>query len=133
MGDRGRKRMSIRAISAVAAAAALLIALGALAAPAPNTPAVRGRALVERNCSMCHAVGRSGESPNPAAPHFRDLNQRYPVSDLGEALGEGIITRHPQMPQFRFSDSEVSDILAYLQSIQTRQHVRAGSRASEHG
>jgi cytochrome c len=125
--------MSNRAISAVAAAAALLVAIAATAAPAPNTPAVRGRALVERNCGMCHAIGRSGESPNPAAPHFRDLNQRYPIGDLGEALGEGIITRHPQMPQFRFSDGEVSDVLAYLQSIQRRQHVRAGSRVSEHG
>ena len=120
-------------ISALVAAATLIAAGWATAAPAPNTPAVRGRVLVERNCGMCHATGRSGESPNAAAPHFRDLGERYPISDLGEALGEGIITGHPQMPQFRFSDSEVADILAYLKSIQTRQHVRTGSRASEHG
>lgn len=87
-----------------------------------------GRALVVRNCGLCHAVGRSDESPRPGAPAFRDLSQRYDVEALGEALAEGILTGHPEMPEFRFAPSEVEAILRYLQSIQVRQR---GARTQE--
>jgi len=85
-----------------------------------------GRALVVRNCGLCHAVGRSDQSPRPGAPAFRDLSQRYEVEALGEALAEGILTGHPEMPEFRFAPHEVDAILRYLQSIQVRQR---GARA----
>ena len=45
----------------------------------------RGRLLVQRYCAGCHSVSRSGSSPNPAAPPFRDLNRRYRIDELGEA------------------------------------------------
>src|SRR5262249_40439991 len=35
-----------------------------------------GRALAERMCSTCHAVGKSGESPHVGAPPFRALDRR---------------------------------------------------------
>lgn len=105
---------------------ALLLAL-ALAAPAiaaePPTPESRGHELVQRNCSMCHAVGRSGRSLNPAAPAFRDLGQRYKLDDLAEALAEGIITGHPAMPDFHFPPSDVNAIIRYMKSIQERQQA----------
>ena|SRR5579864_1665391 len=108
-----------------AAILAGLTVLPALAQPTPHEQSVaRGLALVTRNCSMCHAVGAIGDSPNPQAPHFRDLHQRYPVDNLAEALAEGILVGHPQMPEFRFTAEEVSDIIAYLKSIQTSQHAR---------
>lgn len=107
----------------VVAAFALLAATAALAQPKTDASVERGHALVERNCSMCHAIGPTGDSPNPLSPHFRDLHERYPVEDLGEALSEGIMVGHPQMPQFRFGAGEIADIIAYLQSIQTRQHA----------
>ena len=81
---------------------------------------------------MCHAVGRSGASPNTAAPPFRDLHQRYPVDSLAEALAEGILTGHPQMPEFRFAPEEVNDIILYLKSIQTEQGAALGPSAA-HG
>ena len=110
-----------------------LAAVAALAQPPPQDPSVaRGLALVTRNCSMCHAIGRVGDSPNPQAPHFRDLHQRYPIDNLGEALAEGILVGHPQMPEFRFSGQEVRDIIAYLKSIQTYQHARL-TRGERHG
>ena len=107
-------------VRAVAALAALLIAGPALAQPPPDhqSSITRGEALVSQNCSMCHATGTSGDSPNPQAPHFRELGQRYPVQDLGEALAEGIIVGHGPMPELRFSSGDVTDIVAYLQSIQ---------------
>ncbi len=104
----------------------LAIVAPASATAAQDTPSARGLELVQRNCGMCHAVGRSGASPNPTAPPFRDLNQRYPVDNLAEALAEGILTGHPQMPEFQFSADQVQDILQYLNSIQTKQPADAG-------
>ena len=104
---------------------ALVIAVPAQAAGRPSAAEMRGRTLVERNCAMCHAIGRAGDSPNPLAPPFRELGRRYAIDDLAEALNEGIITGHPQMPEFRFSPAEVNDLIAYLRSIQQRQAASA--------
>ena len=45
---------------------------------------------------------------------------RYPIESLEEALGEGIMTGHPDMPEFSFDAAQVGAIIAYLKSIQTR-------------
>ena len=84
----------------------------------------RGRLLVLNNCGMCHAVGASDASPNAQAPAFRDLHRRYPIENLEEALGEGILTGHPQMPQFTFGPEDVTAVIAYLKSVQTSQGVK---------
>lgn len=117
-----------------------LIFLATLAAAAPAaaagphspTPAeARGHDLVARNCGMCHAIGRTGASPNPASPPFRDLTQRYKIDDLGEALAEGIITGHPAMPEFHFAPKDVDAIIAYIKSIQSKQTASAADAAAE--
>jgi mono/diheme cytochrome c family protein len=89
------------------------------AAPAPESASARGRALAETNCSACHAVGVSGESPAPEAPPFRTLSRNYRVDTLEEALAEGISVGHPAMPQFQFEPADVDALIVYLQSIQT--------------
>jgi len=78
----------------------------------------RGEALLAINCSRCHAIGSVGESRHPQAPLFRTLAKRYPVESLEEALGEGIISGHPDMPEFIFSGEDVGAIVIYLKSIQ---------------
>ena len=80
----------------------------------------RGEELLTRTCGSCHAVGRSGESPNKVAPPFRTLGQRYPIESLEEALGEGIMSGHPDMPEFSFDARDVGAIIVYLKSIQQR-------------
>jgi cytochrome c len=80
----------------------------------------RGRAILEKNCSRCHATGAEGASPLAAAPPFRTLGERYPIDDLEEALAEGIVTGHPEMPEFAFEPDEIDAIVAYLQSLQTK-------------
>ena len=123
--------MRIGLVRMLLATAASLFASGAFGQTSGNAQAIiRGQALVQQNCSMCHATGPVGDSPNPQAPHFRDLSERYPVDNLGEALAEGIIVGHPAMPQFRFTAQEVSDIIAYLNSIQTKRHAVAGAPAA---
>ena len=89
--------------------------------PVPNLVAQqRGAAYAEANCAGCHAVGATGESPLPAAPHFRDLGLRYTVENLAEAFAEGIDTAHPAMPEFVLSTEENEELIAYLKSIQGR-------------
>jgi cytochrome c len=97
----------------------LLLAACAPAAPqAPPPDAAAGQRLVEQRCASCHAVGRAGMSPRAAAPAFRDLHRRYPVDQLAEALAEGIVTGHPDMPAFTFDRAEIEDVLAYLRSLE---------------
>ena len=79
-----------------------------------------GEQLLTRDCARCHAVGRTGTSAHPGAPAFRDLSKRYPIESLEEALGEGIMSGHPDMPEFDFDADQVGAIIDYLNSIQTR-------------
>jgi cytochrome c len=96
-----------------------MLPLVLLASTATASNASRGGALIAGKCAACHATGRTGTSPNPRAPLFRELHGRYPVENLSEALAEGIMIGHPEMPQFRFAPRQVRDIIAYLKSIQT--------------
>ena len=98
------------------AVSSLTAASSALAQGSPNLE--RGHSLVAAHCSRCHAIDRTGTSPHRDAPPFRTLGQKYPVGWLGEALGEGLSTGHPDMPEFVFEPQEIKAILTYLQSIQ---------------
>jgi mono/diheme cytochrome c family protein len=97
--------------------AALVWAALALPARAADDPR-HGEHLLQQNCASCHAIGRSGDSQHKFAPAFRTLGQRYPIESLEEALGEGIVSGHPDMPEFRFDADDVGDIIVYLKSIQ---------------
>ena len=95
----------------------VLIASAALAAPALTAREKRGAALLERMCSSCHAVGRTGTSPHRQAPAFRTLSRRYAIESLEESLAEGIISGHPDMPEFKFGANDVGAVIAYLRVI----------------
>lgn len=81
-------------------------------------PETHGRRLVEINCAECHAIGRNDKSAHRDAPAFRMLSKRYPISALEEAFVEGILTGHPDMPEFVAEPEQVADIIAYIESIQ---------------
>ena len=100
-----------------AATAIAVVALGQIA----NAQSIKhGEELLVKNCAPCHAVGRNGESSNKLAPPFRTLGQRYPIESLEESLGEGIMSGHPDMPEFKFDARDVGAIIVYLKSIQQR-------------
>ena len=84
---------------------------------AEPTLAQQGQLLLEKNCSRCHAIGRAGTSPVAEAPPFRTVVSRYPPENLAEALAEGIMTRHSEMPQFVFAPDEIDAIIAYLDTL----------------
>lgn len=86
-------------------------------APALADPITDGHVLVDEYCSDCHAVGATGDSPLAIAPRFRELYLRYDVEDLSESLVEGIVTAHPEMPEFEFDPEQAAAIVAYLKSL----------------
>ena len=101
-----------------ALAAILLAALCRAVAAQDAADIEAGKNLAETHCSRCHAIGDTDQSLMEGAPPFRDLEQRYPIETLAEALAEGIMTAHPQMPVFTFSPEQIDDLLAYLDSLE---------------
>ena len=62
-----------------------------------------GRALAERMCLRCHAIGGSGPSPRSPAPSFRTLENRIDLDSFAARLRGGLTSGHPDMPTFRFT------------------------------
>jgi tetratricopeptide (TPR) repeat protein len=78
-----------------------------------------GKSLAEQNCARCHAVGTSGQSPNPKAPAFRLIQQRHPILALREPLARSIAAPHDEMPQFLLPEADIDRIVAYINSMQS--------------
>ncbi len=98
-------------------AAGLVISLcsGALGA---DNPVQTGWELVQDYCSVCHATGAQGQSPHPEAPPFRSLHERYDMDSLAEGLVEGLVSGHPDMPEFEFDPAQAEAIIAYMKSLE---------------
>jgi mono/diheme cytochrome c family protein len=77
----------------------------------------KGHSIVEANCSRCHAIGLDDTSHHQEAPPFRVVVTRYPPESLAEALAEGIVSGHPDMPEFVFEPPEIDAIIAYLSTL----------------
>lgn len=95
---------------------AFVMSLGT-GAKAAADPATGGHELLRANCASCHAIDAASLSPLPKAPPFRELVLRYDPSALEEALAEGIVTGHENMPEFAFEPDEVAAIIAYLGTL----------------
>jgi cytochrome c len=96
----------------------LATSAGYAAGPGRNAPEQHGRALAERMCSACHAVGRSGRSPHIGAPAFRQLDRRVDLDAFMARLREGLMAGHPDMPMYRFTREDGRAFVMYLRSIQ---------------
>jgi hypothetical protein len=57
-----------------------------------------------------------------SSPPLRLLGKKYPLSNLEEALSEGIAVGHEgeEMPPFTFSAQRIQVLLAYLASVQRK-------------
>jgi len=102
--------------------AAILALLAASLAPLGSAqaqdPAEHGRALLQEYCADCHAIGRSGDSPDRAALPLRALSRSFDLDRFPRLLESGISSTHPAMPQFKFSNEDARAVTAYLRSIQ---------------
>jgi cytochrome c len=99
------------------AVALVLGFIGSAQAQAQDPRAQRGLAFARTHCAQCHSLDKASESPLKIAPPFRSLHQRYPVEALEEALGEGIVTGHPSMPEFRLEPDQIGDFIAFLNTL----------------
>jgi mono/diheme cytochrome c family protein len=99
----------------IASSLALLIL--ASAAHAQN-PVRRGRALLNEFCANCHAIGKTGNSRMREAPPLRTLGRSFELDDFAQDLRRGILSGHPDMPKFKFSEDDARAVTAYLRSIQ---------------
>ncbi len=113
MPIRGRQS---RIVSAVLGA--VMVCTFSVAVRAEADGVQRGRELARANCARCHSIERSGDSPLKSAPPFRSLHQRYPVENLEEALAEGIVTGHTDMPEFRLEPDQIADFIDFLKALE---------------
>jgi mono/diheme cytochrome c family protein len=97
---------------------AIFIGTGFGGVSAQISPTVqRGTTYAQANCARCHSIDKVSPSSFPLAPPFRNLHLRYPVEDLAESLAEGIVTGHPNMPEFRLDPGQISDFIDFLKSL----------------
>lgn len=87
------------------------------ASKSDDNPLAIGHEILRKNCARCHGIDTIGDSPLAKAPPFREVVKRYDPSQLAEALAEGIVTGHNEMPEFEFEPDEISAIIAYLASL----------------
>ena len=75
---------------------AMLFVVVSPAAAAQKSTATRGEVLVRKNCSRCHAIGKTGESHTPKPPLSAfcraNIHSRTYPSPLPRALSLGIPT-----------------------------------------
>jgi len=77
----------------------------------------KGRALAKKLCARCHAINLDDSSKLLIAPPFRTLAARYSVWGLQEALAEGIVVGHPEMPKFVLTPEEIFYLLSYMETL----------------
>jgi mono/diheme cytochrome c family protein len=98
----------------------IMVGLGGVA-HALDAEQQHGKALLEKLCARCHAVGASGRSPHPQAPPFRSFGEtKLYDEDFGQRLQDGLFTIHQDMPTFHFSRDDAAAALNYLKDLRER-------------
>lgn len=118
-----RLARSLRA-AALAPVVLLACAPGAAAMPADaqnpeNKESVAiGREAARTYCAGCHATGRTGESPNKAAPPLRRVAHKYRDKSISSTLIiDGTVVEHKGMPRFEISVAQADGLIAYIRSL----------------
>jgi mono/diheme cytochrome c family protein len=95
----------------------LIVTICLAASPAIAQNIVAGQAISEKLCARCHAIKSGQKSKHALAPTFPAIANRYSVWGLQEALAEGIIVGHVDMPKFVFSPTDINNLLAYMDTF----------------
>jgi len=107
----------LRAAAVLGAVLATMFAGNLAQADEQAELAAKGRQIAQERCNRCHAIGLDDKSSHEKAPPFRLVADRYPSENLAEALAEGIVTGHADMPVFVFDPPAIEAFLAYLNSF----------------
>lgn len=96
---------------------AMCLAAPSVAAPVDQATLDRGRLIAEQLCGRCHATAETGTSPHKITPPFRELQERFPVEMLVEAMKSGEISGHDEMPMFVLDPQDMRALLAHIDSF----------------
>ena len=77
-----------------------------------------GQDIVKTQCTACHSVDSSKDSPRPDAPSLSTVLSLYNSEALADDFREHLHVGHPDMPDYDFTVKETEGLLAYLSSIQ---------------
>ncbi len=97
--------------------AILLLLLLATPAAADDAAVALGKALAQKNCTSCHAIGTDDASTIADAPPFRDIALRYDLVDLEDSLNEGVATEHPLMPNWQMTPEQAHALASFIMSL----------------
>lgn len=78
--------------------------------------AYRGAAIAQQVCNQCHDIGL-GQGPEVPvqAPAFRDIAKRPDTTP--EKLAAWMARSHTVMPNYMFTEPDVSDLAAFIASL----------------
>lgn len=78
--------------------------------------AYRGAAIAQQVCSQCHDIGLwQGPEVPVNAPAFRDIARRPETTP--ERLAAWMAKSHAVMPNYMFTEPDVSDLAAFIASL----------------
>jgi mono/diheme cytochrome c family protein len=97
----------------------VILILGFVLASTPTLAddAAEGKVLAELNCSRCHALGSTGDSPFKDAPPFRTIHETFAEGELEAALNEVLVVAHPAMPQWVMTPDQARQLAAFIMSF----------------
>jgi mono/diheme cytochrome c family protein len=100
---------------------ALCLLFGGMASPAQSqiADAAAGEAYAEKVCAQCHAIHRTGLSPEPTATPFRDVANTPGMT--GVALRVWLSTPHRTMPNIGIEPQDMDNIIAYILTLKDSQ------------
>ena len=97
--------------------ASLAVMLLASAAQAQD-PVKQGRLILKEYCARCHSIAKRGDSPMAGAAPFRMLGRSFELDSFAQDLRRGVLSGHPDMPEFKFGEDDARAVVAYLRTIQ---------------
>jgi mono/diheme cytochrome c family protein len=94
---------------------------GGMASPAQTqtADADAGEAYAEKVCAQCHAIHRTGLSPEPKATPFRDVANTPGMT--GIALRVWLTTPHRTMPNIAIEPQDMDNVIAYILTLKDEQ------------
>ena len=75
---------------------------------------VNGRRIVQQNCVRCHSP--SPGTSSSTAPSFPDIARNRAKTE--DSLRNWLTRPHAPMPDFMLSQDDISDIIAYLHTLE---------------
>ena len=74
-----------------------------------------GAAYAKQVCAKCHAIDRTGISPELTAPPFRDVANTPGMTET--ALTVWLRTSHPTMPNIIVEPADMDNVIPYILSL----------------